>query len=191
MNEVVEERTKERALLREAAEWRMLSLLLERPRGGWLEEVTALAAETPELGAISAAARDAEEGHYLRLLGPGGQVSPREVAYRPMGDPGNVMADLQAFYQAFGFEPRTEEPPDHIAVEAGFAGYLKLKQAHAVRSGYGSAARITGNALKRFLDSHLAAFACAFAERTGAVEDSYLSQSAAAVATRVLTTAKS
>lgn len=54
------------------------------------------------------------------MLGPGGLASPREVAYRGMGDPGQILSDILAFHEAFAFRPEAEEPPDHVAVEAGF-----------------------------------------------------------------------
>ena len=47
-----------------------------------------------ELRLLVAAVRSATEGDYLRLLGPGGLVSPREVTYQPFADPGQLLAEL-------------------------------------------------------------------------------------------------
>ena len=91
-----EARVKE--LLREAAAWRLLGLLFERPRDGWWREVEMLSREVvdPEITAAAEAARDGGgEGRYLALLGPGGPVSPREVTYRGMEDPGRIFADIE------------------------------------------------------------------------------------------------
>jgi hypothetical protein len=118
--------------LAEAARWRLIGLLLERPRPGWHAEQRALAASAdPVLAAISQDAERAEEGSYLRVFGPGGSASPREVAHRGWADPGRILSEVAAFYDAFAYRPGTEDPLDHVAVEAGFVGYLRLKQAYA------------------------------------------------------------
>jgi hypothetical protein len=70
-------------------------------------------------------------------------------------DPGWLMAELSAFYRAFSFEPRREEPIDHVAVECGFAGYLILKDAYAGTRGDYEAAEITKKARERFVNEHL------------------------------------
>lgn len=120
-------------LLAQAAAWRLIGLLFERPKVGWVEEVGALDRESSD-PALQEAARlgaAAAETQYLALMGPGGPASPREAGYRGRLDPGQLMADISGFYQAFAFEPRREDPIDHIAVEAGFAGFLFLKEALA------------------------------------------------------------
>jgi nitrate reductase assembly molybdenum cofactor insertion protein NarJ len=155
-------------LLRQATEWRFLGLLFERPREGWWQDVEALVREVgdPELKAAAEAAREeADQGLYLALLGPGGAVSPREVAYRGMKDPGHILAEIMAFYEAFAFRPATEEPPDHLAVEAGFLGYLCLKEAYARARRNDEEAEIAGNAAARFLKDHLSVFAWPVLER--------------------------
>jgi len=146
--------------LRQAAAWRLNGLLLERPRAGWIEDVEALAREVADagLGAAAQAARAATEGEYLSLLGPGGAASPREVAYRTMEDPSRLLADLSAWYEAFAYRPRAEDPPDHLAVEAGFVGYLLLKEALALSAGDQEAAETTAEARARFLEERLAPF---------------------------------
>jgi nitrate reductase assembly molybdenum cofactor insertion protein NarJ len=176
-----------RDLLAEATEWRLLGVLLERPREGWWQEVAALSGEVrdPDTSAAAASAREeAAEGLYLAILGPGGVVSPREVAYRPMGDPGHVLADIQAFYQAFAFRPETEEPPDHIAVEAGFIGYLCLKEAFARSRGQGDEGEIVFQAAARFREEHLSVLAWPLAQRLESADVGYLSLAARALARR-------
>lgn len=158
------------AALAAAAEWRLLGLLFERPRAGWLEEIEPLAREVeePVLRSAAAAARRAVESDYLAVLGPGRAVSPREVGYRGMHDPGHILSDIGVFHKAFGFVPRREEPIDHIAVEASFVGYLLLKEAYAHAQGDADAAQTAASAAARFIESHLQYFAAPFAERTEA-----------------------
>jgi TorA maturation chaperone TorD len=139
----------------------------------------------PELIAATDAAREeAAEGLYLALLGPGGVVSPREVSYRGMEDPGRILADLRAFYEAFAFNPRTEEAADHLSVEAGFLGYLRLKEAFARTRGEEEKAVIAADAASRFRTDHLAAYAQSFAERVEKSGVHYLTLAAQALARR-------
>ncbi len=176
-----------RQLLEEATIFRLLGLLFECPREGWRKEVGALSplVPDPEITAAADAAREeASEGLYLALLGPGGAVSPREVAYRGMEDPGHIVADVSAFYHAFAFRPRTEEPPDHVAVEAGFLGYLRLKEAYARLRGEAEQAEVAAQAAARFLAEHLSTFAGPFADRLEKTAAPYLGAAAAALARR-------
>jgi TorA maturation chaperone TorD len=163
-------------LIAEAAEWRLIGLLLERPRCGWHDEVAALAREAGNdaLRAAAMAARAATEGDYLRLLGHGGAVSPREVTYQPFADPGQMLAALATVYEAFAFRPRVEEPIDHIAVELAFVSYLLLKEGFARARGDREAAATTAAARRAFMEGHLAVFARTFAQRLEAVGPSYL-----------------
>ncbi len=149
------------ALLGEAAAWLLNGLLLERPRRGWHEEVAAMSAEVEDVGlrAAAEAAADATEGMHLALFGEGGFVSPREVTYRPQLDPGRLLSDLRGFYEAFHYAPRAEDPPDHIAVEAGFLGYLALKEVLAREAADEEAAAICAGAARRFWAEHLAQLA--------------------------------
>jgi hypothetical protein len=97
----------------------------------------------------------AREGDWLTLLGPGGVISGREVGHDGGVDPGHLLSELQAHYEAFGYRPNTEEPPDHVSVEAGFVGYLRLREAYARASGLEEAARTTSAVTARFLDEHV------------------------------------
>ncbi len=171
----------------EAAAWRLLGLLLERPRAGWHAEVAALAREVadPALRAAAQAAQAATEGEYLYLVGPGGVASPRAVAYGGYLDPGRILAEISEFYKVFAFQPRAEDPIDHIAVATGFVGYLALKEAFAEASANNAAAKTTAEARQRFVETYLVMIAHPFAERLALAGPSYLLDVAQALAARV------
>ena len=170
----------------DALNWRLIGLLLERPRSGLIEEAEALAAETrdSQLRDAVRAARGATEGTYLRLFAEGGFVSPRETTWRHREDPGQILADIAGFYQAFAFRPRAEDPLDHIAVEAGFMGYLCLKEARALADGDAESAETTATARRRFIADHLGHFAEDWADRVSATGVPHLSAAAQALAER-------
>jgi TorA maturation chaperone TorD len=155
-------------LLSQASQWRLLSLLLSRPTAERKHAARQLSSELA-VPRISEAARawcdNAEEGAYLHLLGPGGLVPAREVAYRPFADPGWSLADISRYHQAFGFHPAAEEPIDHIAVLADFVAYLLLKEAYACESADSESAAITRAAMGRFIDEHLVPVAARIADR--------------------------
>ena len=182
-----------RSAIADAAAWRLLSLLLERPRPGWREEIEALAREVGEgdLQEVSAMVSEAREGVYLALLGPGGPVSPRECAYSPYQDPAAILADLKAFYEAFSYNPTSEEPLDHIATEAGFVSYLKMKEAYARARDDHDALGVTKSAYQRFLEEHLGKFAVAFHERLAPVAETYLFPAALALSNKISQTISS
>ena len=175
-------------LVQEAAAWRLLGLLLERPRGAWWHGVEDLAREVGAADVAEAArsaAQEADEGVYLALLGPGGPASPREVSHAPLRQPGQLLAELQAFYRAFEYRPVTEEPPDHVAVQAGFVGYLRLKEAFARATGAMDAADVTRWAAQRFVAGHLAVIAEPLSEALAiSAEGSYLELAARALVQR-------
>lgn len=177
-----------RCLVREAGWWRLISLLFERPRPGWRKEVAALASEVAsgELAAAAEAADSAEEGAYLAVIGPGGRVSPREVAYRPTADPGWLLADIKGFYTAFGFQPRSEEPIDHVAVQTGFLGFLALKLAYARYSENADWADVVEGGARAFLADHLVHWAESLAGRLASAEPpDYFVRAGAVLASRV------
>jgi nitrate reductase assembly molybdenum cofactor insertion protein NarJ len=171
-----------------AAEWRLLGLLLERPRPGWADEVRALAAEVADGTVRAAATRGADEGgegRYLALLGPGGLASPREAAYLGLRDPGWALADLARYYDAFAFAPRREDPADHLAVEVGFVAYLHLKEAFAIETGDEEAAAVTAAARERFVAEHVARLAHPLAERLAPAGDTPLATAVRLLARRL------
>lgn len=164
MSEPLGERQRE--LLRQASEWRLISLLLECPGAGWREKVAALAPEVadPDLAAAAQAALvEATEGAYHSLFGPGGPVAPREVSHRRLVEFGSLLAELEAHYRAFAYQPQTPEPADHASVEAGFVAYLRLKEAYALACGDAERAQVTAEAAERFLEDHLGPLAAPLA----------------------------
>jgi TorA maturation chaperone TorD len=173
-----------RRAMADALDWRLIGLLLERPRFGWIEEAEALAAETRDgqLRDAVRVARGATEGAYLSLFAEGGFVSPRETTWRHREDPGQILADIAGFYDAFAFRPCVEDPLDHIAVEAGFIGYLCLKEARALGHGEEESAETTASARRRFIADHLGHFAEEWADRVSAAGVPHLSAAAQAIA---------
>jgi nitrate reductase assembly molybdenum cofactor insertion protein NarJ len=171
-----------------AADWRLLALLLSRPRPGWSEEVTALAREwrgDERLRAAAAAADAAREGDYHALLGAGGVASPRAAAHAGFLDPGRILADLAARYAAFGFSPRSEEPDDHLSVECDFVSYLFLKEAYARARHDEEAAAVTREARTRFLIEHVALVGHRFAGKLPEDAPGYLIAAARCLAERL------
>jgi nitrate reductase assembly molybdenum cofactor insertion protein NarJ len=171
----------------DAAEWYLLSRLFERPRPGWWEDLAELAGELPNplLRSLAAAAADTTEGEYLAVLGPGGFVSPREVGHQGYRDPGWVLADLARNYQAFGYTPGTEDPLDHVAVEAGFVAFLYLKEALAHGADDDEAVAVTRAAREAFMQDHLGTLAVALARQLGPDSAGYLAGAADLLAARM------
>ena len=165
MTAAIDSRTRE--LVAEAAEWRLLSLLFECPSESWRAQVEQLSANTADSqlrSCASLALEQASEGLYHSTFGPGGPAPPREVSYSDTLQFGSLMSELQTYYTAFGYLPRTTEPPDHIAVETGFLAYLKLKEAFAHASGDEEHAALAAGAAERFISSHLSKTAHPLAE---------------------------
>jgi nitrate reductase assembly molybdenum cofactor insertion protein NarJ len=183
MDTVLNER--EFQLARDAAEWRLISLLFECPSEAWRARVSALAQEVvdPELrAAAESALREADEGLFHYVFGPGGPAPAREATYHQTVELGYLMSDLQSFYNAFEFRPQTEEPPDHVSVETSFIAYLKLKELYALCCDDQERATVAADATKQFLAAHLSNIA---APLSGHLRDSgidYLSKVSSALA---------
>ncbi|MGE0363210.1 MAG: molecular chaperone TorD family protein [Vicinamibacterales bacterium] len=150
------------ALLQDAASWRLLGRLFECPTAAWRQDVATLASEVADAELVAAAAgavAEADEGVYHSVFGPGGPAPPREVSYHDTVELGSVMSALTGAYGAFGYRPALVEAPDHVAVEAGFMAYLRVKQALALLEGDGTHVEITASALEAFRADHLAVYA--------------------------------
>jgi nitrate reductase assembly molybdenum cofactor insertion protein NarJ len=176
------------ALLRQAAEWRAISLLFECPSGAWAGKLARLKGEVEDpvlKTALDAAPADATEGMYHSLFGPGGPVPAREVTYHRGVEAGQLHARIAAFYEAFAYGPQTPEAGDHIAVETGFIAYLKMKQAYALACGDSEKASLAAEAEGNFLRDHLAAFAAPLAEALEASGPPYLIGAGRALLARV------
>jgi hypothetical protein len=168
---------KQQALIEDAARWRLIGILFECPVEGWLEMLTSLASSVPdpELKEAAETARsEAAEGLYHSILGPGGSASPREVSYLRRAELGGLMSELAGYYDAFGYQPAGLEPNDHVAVEAGFVGYLRMKEAYAEACGDLERSEVTADAARHFIEDHLAAIAEPLEKRLKATGIRYL-----------------
>lgn len=146
-------------LLAECAEWRLLGLLFEYPAPAWRSNLESLlpALPRPDLrGMARAALEHSSEGLHIALFGPGGTVPVREVAHQGGVHSGYLMAELAAYYEAFGYRPEVEEAADHLAIELGFVAFLKMKQALALAEGNSERARLTAETVDAFSKDHLA-----------------------------------
>jgi nitrate reductase assembly molybdenum cofactor insertion protein NarJ len=178
-----------RTLLAQAAAWRLLGLLFERPIEGWHAEAASLAeiVADPLLQEAAAAARqEAAAGLYDTTFGPGGPASLREVSYRQMDLSGQFLGSLCAYYQAFLFQPAQENPPDHVAFEIGFVAYLLFKEAYARSCGEEERAAVAAEARSRFLEEHLSILAVPLVSVLEASGIRYLALAAVALTQRVL-----
>lgn len=149
-------------LLVEAAEWRLISMLFDCPTGTWFDDVKALGGQVADKQlkrAARSAQKQASEGLFHSVFGPGGPAPGREVSYRGWVQPGYLLSELSSFYHAFSYEPKTDEVLDHIAVETGFIAYLRLKELYALECGDRENAEITAAASRTFLDDHLSKYA--------------------------------
>lgn len=144
--------------LRQSAEWRMLGLLFECPAPEWRRQVAALAGEIQDADLRAAAEQallEAAEGDFHSILGPGGPAPAREVSYHETIQLGYLISEVTAFYTAFAYQPLTVEALDHVSVEAGFVGYLRLKEAFALANSDVDRAGLAADAAKSFVDEHL------------------------------------
>jgi nitrate reductase assembly molybdenum cofactor insertion protein NarJ len=176
------------ALVQDAAAWRLLGRLFECPTDAWRRDLAVLGAEVADAD-LAAAAADAiaegTEGLYHSVFGPGGPAPPREVSYLDTLELGSVMSSLTGAYRAFGYEPALAEPPDHVAVEAGFVAFLLLKQAFAAAEGEPVHAEITSRAAETFRADHLAMFAEPLARTLAEAPARYLQTASRLLAARV------
>ncbi len=173
-----------RELLREATEWRLMSLLFTPPENGWKREISALASEVQDQQLKNAAIAACEEGDkalYHTLLGPGGMLSPRAVGHGLGMMPGKMLAQLKGFYEAFAYSPSLKEPPDHVAVMTDFIAYLRLKQA----LGDPKQADTAAKASMEFIRDHLRSLADSLDKAVEQCQLRYLSLATKALLGRV------
>ena len=175
-------------LVKQAAEWRLISLLFECPCASWRKQVAGLMNEVadPELKSAAAEAlEEASEGLFHHAFGPGGPAPPREATYHQTVQLGYLMSELQAYYNAFAFHPRSAEPPDHVAVETAFIAYLKMKEAYALACEDQDRAATASESGQRFLQEHLANMAQPLAGHLAQSGIGYLAKASAALLERV------
>jgi TorA maturation chaperone TorD len=150
-----------------AAFWRLLSLGFAPPREETLAEVEALSealrdcGDRPEvddlLAAIGSTTLEALATEHQRLFGGTVLVAPYEGSYEL--DPvrqGREMADVAAFYRAFGAEAHgpVAERPDHVGCELEFLAFLELRSLAAVDEGDDDGAELVERIAASFLCDH-------------------------------------
>jgi TorA maturation chaperone TorD len=150
-----------------AARWRLLSLGFAPPEFETLAEVEALADGLAEVAtgtevedlreALRESGLDALAAEYQRLFGGTVVVSPYEGSYE--ADPirqGRQMADVAAFYRAFGAEAhgRAAERPDHAGCELEFLAFLELRRLGALEEGDHDGAELIDRIAASFLRDH-------------------------------------
>src|SRR5689334_17388845 len=124
--------------LARAAMWRFGAQLFREPRADGQDDLRALVPLLPQSRQTSAARLAADEhvrvAQYFAVLGPGG-CPATESAYdlAAMANRGPLVAEVSAFYEAFGYPPRLTSglAPDHLVIELDFLGFLALKVAYA------------------------------------------------------------
>jgi TorA maturation chaperone TorD len=131
------------------------------------------------------ALEEAGEGLFHYTFGPGGPAPAREATYHQTVQLGYLMSELQAYYNAFAFQPVTAEAPDHVSVETGFIAYLKMKEAYALACQDEERAATASESAKRFIEDHLTNLAQPLAERLEGSGIRYLATASAALLRRV------
>ena len=134
--------------------------------------------------AAEAALEESSEELYHSIFCPGGPASPRIASYFDNIQLGYLIAELCAHYEAFAYHSSLVEAPDHVAVEAGFIAFLRLKQAYALAEGDEEHAAVTHEAAQHFLGEHLARMASTLAEKFIASDVEYLILASEALAAR-------
>ena len=175
-------------LAREAAEWRLLSLLFECPTPEWRKQVSGLVKDIADeelRSAALSALEEASEGLFHHTFGPGGPAPPREATYHQTVQLGYLMSEIQAYYNAFAFHPVTDEPPDHVAVETAFIAYLRVKETYALACGSEEQAATAAESAEHFIREHLANVAEPFAGHLAVSEIPYLAKAGAVLLRRV------
>ncbi len=154
--------SRQQEMIMDSARWRLISLLFESPGEGWNERLLALSSLVPDAdlkSATEAAQAEASASSYHSLFGPGGPASPREASYHKGVELGSLISELAGYYKVFGYDPATREACDHVSVEAGFIGYLRLKEAYALACDDSEHAETTCEASQNFIQRHLSTIA--------------------------------
>ncbi len=148
--------------LERAAEWRLMSQIFAYPDEGWAARIRLLFGCLGDERAAAlgrAALRESSPGLWMRLFGPAGPVRTRAVAWEGGLQPGYLLAELAAYYDAFGYEPPASGPPDQLAVLLDFAAWMELKLAYACVRDDRESMEVTERSLRTFLARFVAAVA--------------------------------
>lgn len=106
-------------------------------------------------------------GHAARGSCPLNEIEYGDLKADPLFQP-HRLADLGAFYRAFGLEVAEDaaERHDHLSIECEFMSVLHAKEAHAIEEALGDETLlICRDAQKKFMREHLGRWAPAFARR--------------------------
>lgn len=148
--------------LERAAEWRLLAQIFAYPDPGWTRRLALLGEcvrETRLVKLAEVAAREASPELWMRLFGPAGPVRIRSVSFEGGLQPGYLLAELAAFYEAFGYAAPAVCAPDELSALLDFAAWLEVKLAYASVQGDREAAEVTVRALESFLSRFVSAAA--------------------------------
>lgn len=146
-------------LVHQAAAMRLVALLFSAPTPESRNEVQALLAEVTDQVLKDAAQRwldTMDSGRYFACVAPAGPISLRLISYLSRISPGDILAELESCYAAFGYAPSSPEPPDHLAVQADFVAFLFLKWAYAVARCESTTVGLLRKTCKRFSGEFLA-----------------------------------
>ncbi len=132
------------------------------------------AAQAALAGADLSLAFDAVHEDYVRAIGhaargscPINEIEYGDIKADPLFQP-HRLADLAAFYRAFGMEPGAEsgERHDHLSVELEFMSVLTAQEAGLQGAAAGhEAVAVCRDAQRKFLREHLGRWTPAFARR--------------------------
>ncbi len=112
-------------------------------------------------------------GHTVRGDCPMNEIEYGDIKADPLFQP-HRLADLGAFYGAFGLEMTTDaaERQDHISIELEFMSVLAAKEAYALEHQLDDdQAALCRDAQKKFLREHLARWTPAFTRRLARMAD--------------------
>jgi TorA maturation chaperone TorD len=159
-----------------AALWRLLSLGFMSPSAETLAEIDLLAEALLELPdpfeeltdvreAVAATAPEEAAASYQSVFGGKVLVAPYEGSYEL--DPirqGREMADVAAFYRAFGAEAHgpAAERPDHVGCELEFLAFVEARRLQALDEGDESGAELVDDVTTTFLRDHAGRWLPAF-----------------------------
>jgi nitrate reductase assembly molybdenum cofactor insertion protein NarJ len=150
--------------IRRAQVYGFLSSAFLYPNENWTEEIPLLRVILAELQAspvelpIQPVPLPELQAAYRRAFGATGSLCyETEYGLPHEFRQSQEMADLNGFYQAFGFTigGPVRERPDHLAVELEFMYALALKEAYAIEQGLAEPAEICLEAQRKFLQGHL------------------------------------
>lgn len=172
--------------LERAAAWRLLAQIFAYPDAGWARRLDLLreCVREARLAELAAAARESRPELWMRFFGPAGPIRLRGVHWEGGLQPGYLLAELAAFYEAFGFAVPAGNAPDELSVLLDFAAWLETKLAYACMCQDAEAIEVTAKALETFVPRFVSPVAWrVFRQLEGAGPD-FLVEAARLTATR-------